>query len=293
MTDLQTESKFAPSKTLKIAQELYEKTFQSYPRTDCRYFSSKEYYIAKNIIEGLMDKVSIFKSKKLKINDTPHNRIFDDSKVTAHTAIGPTQNVPALSVLTKDQQTIYKMIATRYLIQFMDTVKYDRTYIELISNDLPELLFYSNQMMIIDKGWRELYDYSGGNSYVKKITIPKLEKDDEVEIIDIKFEEKETNPPTRYSLNSLLKAMENIGLIYPELDGLDKGIGTPATRAKILDDLIKGGYFKKKGYQLIPTEKAIDLYQKLPNTIMDPKLRADLEYKINQIRSLLMTLQLS
>jgi len=81
----------------------------------------------------------------------------------------------------------------------------------------------------------------------------------------------------------LLKAMENIGLIYPELDGLDKGIGTPATRAKILDDLIKNKYFEKKGYYLIPTSKARDLYEKLPGSILDPKLRADLEYKINQI----------
>jgi DNA topoisomerase-3 len=283
LTDLQTESKFTPSKTLKIAQELYEKTFQSYPRTDCRYFSSKEYYIAKNIIEGLLTNVSTFKSKKLKINDVPHNKIFDDSKVTAHTAIGPTQNVPTLSVLTKDQQTIYKMVATRYLIQFMDVVKYDKAKVEMSMDDLPEILFYSTQMMITDKGWRELYDYNGGNSYVKKISIPSLDKGEEVEIVEIEFNEKETTPPSRYSLNTLLKAMENIGLIYPELDGLDKGIGTPATRAKILDDLIKGGYFEKKGYQLIPTEKAIDLYNKLPDTIVDPKLRADLEYKINQI----------
>ena len=283
LTDLQTESKFTPSKTLKIAQDLYEKTFQSYPRTDCRYFSSKEYFISKNIINNLLTNITIFKSKKLKLNDKPHNNIFDDSKVTAHTAIGPTQNVPKLTILPKDHQTIYKMVATRYLIQFMDPVKYNRCSIVMKNDELDDIEFYSTELMIIDKGWRELYDYNGGNSYVKEISIPNLSEGDELEIVEIKFKEKKTTSPNRFTLNTLLKTMENIGYLYPELDGLDKGIGTPATRAKILDDLLKNGYFEKKENYLIPTDKAKDIYEKLPDSILDPKLRADLEYKINQI----------
>lgn len=286
LTDLQAEAgslhNFTPAKTLSTAQKLYEGQWQSYPRTDSRYYSSGEMTNIKKIIPNLLG-LSSFSNVNI---PTPHKvktGVFNSAKVSAHTGLAPTAKAMTDKSLSGELKTIFDMVATRYLIQFMEKFEYYQVKLNVdVDADVYITTFQNIQTK---KGWRELYNPANmyGFTYVEQQTLPNMLIGDEIEVLTIERDNMETKPKPMFSDFTLLKGMENISRIYPELEGLEKGIGTPATRASILEQLFKSKYLVKKGRTIVASDKAIRLMELLPDDMTSPKLRADMEDKLGQI----------
>lgn len=286
LTDLQAEAgnlhNFTPAKTLEISQKLYENQYQSYPRTDNRYYASGEMANIKKIIPNLLGLTS-FSSVNVPTPYKANTGVFNSSKITAHTGLAPTTKDIKDSSLSGELKTIYDMVATRYLIQFMDKFEYYQVKLDVDVDT--EIYITTHQNIEVKKGWRDLYNPSNmyGFSYVQKQTLPNMLIDDEIEILTIERENLETKPQPMFNDFSLLKGMERISRIYPELEGLERGIGTPATRASILEQLFKAKYLIKKGRMVDLSPKAKTLISLLPEDMTSPKLRADMEHKLEEI----------
>lgn len=286
LTDLQAEAgslfNFTPAKTLATAQKLYEGQHQSYPRTDNRYYASGEMANIKKIIPNLLG-LSEFKNVNIPTPYKVKTGVFNSAKVSAHTGLAPTAKDITDKTLSGDDRLIFNMVATRYLIQFMDKFEY---YQVSMTGDIDAEVYISTfQNIQTQKGWRELYNPANmyGFTYVEQQTLPNMKVGDDIEILSIEKDSLETKPKPMFSEFTLLKAMENISRIYPELEGLEKGIGTPATRASILEQLFKAKYLIKKGKVIEASDKARKLIGLLPDAMTNPKLRADMEAKLNEI----------
>jgi DNA topoisomerase-3 len=288
LTDLQAEAgnshNFTPAKTLEIAQKLYEGQWQSYPRTDNRYYATGEMANIKKIIPNLLG-LTTFSNVKIPVPYKVNTGVFNSAKISAHTGLSPTTKEIKDSSLTGEMKTIYDMVSTRYLIQFMDKFEYYQVKLD-VDVDV-DIYITTHQNIEVKKGWRELYNPANmyGFNYVQKQTLPNMLIGDEIEILSITREDLQTKPSPMFNDFSLLKGMENIGRIYSELEGLEKGIGTPATRASILDQLFKAKYLIKKGKIVDLSPKAKMLIKLLPDEMTSPKLRADMEAKLNDIIS--------
>jgi len=286
LTDLQAEAgslhNFTPAKTLEIAQKLYEGQYQSYPRTDSRYYAVGEMSNIKKIIPNLLS-LATFSHISVPTPYKAKTGVFNSSKVSAHTGLAPTTKDVKDSSLNGEMKTIYDMVATRYLIQFMD--KFEYYQVKLDADVGAQIYITAQQNVEINKGWKELYDTNIGFSCVKKQTLPNMLIGDEIEILTIERSDLETKPQPMFNDFSLLKGMERISRIYPELEGLERGIGTPATRASILEQLFKAKYLIKKGRIVDLSSKAKTLIGLLPEDMTSPKLRADMEHKLEEIIS--------
>lgn len=286
LTDLQAEAgnlyNFTPAKTLQIAQKLYEGQWQSYPRTDNRYYASGEMANIKKIIPNLLG-LSTFSTVNIPTPYKAKTNIFNSAKITAHTGLAPTTKEITDKSLSGDDKHIYDMVATRYLIQFMDKFEYYQVKLDVDVD--AEIYITTHQNIETQKGWRELYNPANmyGFSYVQKQTLPNMLIGDEIEVLSINKENLETKPKPMFTDFTLLKGMENISRIYQDLDGLEQGIGTPATRASILEQLFKAKYLIKKGKIIDLSPKAKTLIELLPSDMTSPKLRADMEAKLIEI----------
>lgn len=285
LTDLQAEAgaqhRFSPAKTLDLAQKLYEEQVQSYPRTDSRYYSAGEMANIKKIIPNLIA-LPEFSSVNVPLPYKVKTGVYNNAKVHAHTGLSPTTK--EATNLSGDMKTIYNMVATRYLIQFMDKFEY---YKVEVSADINESVYLSTFENIETKrGWRDLYDPNNmyGFTYSNTQKMPDMAQGDDLEILSIEREDLATIPKPHFNQFSLLKAMENISRIYDDLNGLEKGIGTPATRASIIEQLFKGKYLAhQKGGKVVATDKAKVMIHNLPAEMYSPKLRADMEEKLMMI----------
>lgn len=286
LTDLQADAgnahNYTPAKTLAVAQKLYEGQWQSYPRTDNRYYASGEMANIKKIVPNLLG-LSSFANVNIPTPYKVKTGVFNSAKVTAHTGLAPTVKAMTDKSLSGENKVIFDMVATRYLIQFMDKFEYYK--VEMDADIDAEVYLTTFQNIQTKKGWRELYNPANmyGFTFTEQQTLPNMKSGDEIEILTIEKDNLATRPKPMFSDFSLLKAMENISRIYPELEGLEKGIGTPATRASILDALFKSKYLIKKGRIIVASEKAITLTGLLPDEMTNPKLRADMEAKLIEI----------
>lgn len=286
LTDLQAEAgtlyNFTPAKTLEIAQKLYEGQWQSYPRTDNRYYALGEMANIKKIIPNLLGLTS-FSNVSIPTPYKANTGVFNSAKVTAHTGLAPSAKDITDNSLAGEMKNIYDMVATRYLIQFMDKFEYYQVKLD-IDVDM-EIYITTHQNIEVNKGWRNLYNPTNmyGFSYVQQQTLPNMLIGDEIEILNIERSDLQTKPQPMFTDFSLLKGMERISRLYPELEGLEQGIGTPATRASILDQLFKAKYLIKKGKIVDLSPKAKNLIKLLPDEMSSPKLRADMEAKLNEI----------
>jgi len=273
----------------KMAQPLYESGFQSYPRTDCNFYAEGSY----EEVSSTLDAVAIYHSdlKEVINNIKPpflKRPIFDDSKVSAHTALSPTSTPPKNISTPLDR--IYKMVAERYVIQFLNDYEYlNIKGSSLINIDNEEIEIAFSENVTTNIGWKIIGSKEEEEDEdSQERSIPKLSKNDELEIISLDLKKGETKPKPRFKDGSLLTAMENISKIFDDeevkkfLKG--KGIGTVATRANILQELIKGGYFTrdKKG-NLISTEKSRKYIDIIPKNMTSPVLRANMEASLTDI----------
>lgn len=289
LTELQRDANkkygFSAKKTLSVAQDLYEKRkLITYPRTDSRYLSKDMIPKLSQIIDKLdresygnyVDYVKVL--EKLPIS----KRIVDDTKVSDHHAIIPTGSGGRAKGLAGDELKIYDLIVRRFLSVFYPEYKYMMTN---VTTDVEGESFISKGKTIIQNGWTELNFKETKKSEEQKL--PKLEKGDKVKVEESKVIEKQTQPPKPYNEASLLSAMENAGRLVEDEELKeqlkDGGLGTPATRAAIIERLIEVGYVTRKGKELNITEKGIKLIEVVPDEIKSPEMTGKWEKGLSSI----------
>ncbi len=282
---------FSASKTLNLAQSLYEKhKLLTYPRTDSRYISDD----MKPVIRETLHKMNIPEFHPYLMGLTRGliftKRIVDNTKITDHHAVIPTNRVPDLSKLTRDEALIYKMAAMRLIEVFYPAYEYDSTEVILQAG---QDQYLAKGRVIKNLGFMALRQSSGQ----KKSSESSEEADEKQlplmkpgQIVPIKKAEtvaKQTQPPKPFTEATLLGAMEFAGKyiedeeLKEEMDKLS--LGTPATRAAIIERLIKVNYIIRKGKALYPTEKGKKLIQIVPAQLKSPEMTGKWERSLDKI----------
>lgn len=285
---------FSAQRTLSIAQSLYEKRKMiTYPRTDSRYLSDDMIPKIKATLKKLsyVDNYKEYALHVLSLEKLPvSKRIIDNTKVSDHHAIIPTDGNININILTDEERKVYNLIALRFLSVFYTAYVYNTTRAVVLSEDET---FISRGTTIIEDGWMALYKGIDEEEKKKKkekteeAVLPPLTDGDCLTIADAKAVKKKTQPPKPYTEASLLSAMENAGR-FIEDENLreqlkDSGLGTPATRAAIIERLITVGYIVRKGKALVPTTKGMNIIAIVPEELKSPQTTGKWEKGLSSI----------
>jgi len=295
LTSLQREANgkfgFPARMTLSIAQSLYEKhKALTYPRTDSRCLP--EDYVPTVISTlGQLKKGphgtyadKILKEKWVK----PVKRVFNNAKVSDHFAIIPTQEVP--TKLSETEQKIYDLVVRRFLSVFYPAAVFEVT---TRITRIDDHAFKTEGKVLKEAGWLAIY----GKGEVKlddgdeSPSLPPVKEGEKVDTRELDIFAERTRPPAHFSEATLLSAMEGAGKLVDDEDLRDamgtKGLGTPATRAAIIENLIATKYVERRGRELLPAVKAFDLMETLEtmkiDTLSSPELTGEWEYKLKLI----------
>lgn len=279
---------YSPSKTLELVQSLYEKhKIISYPRTACRYISSEK---AKELPQ-MLSFVSVFDDLApflQKITKEDILRVQSDKEVVndkeiekeSHDALLPTSVKPVLSALTEEERNICYMIYKRLLMQFLPPLEEEKTSLLIKHGNYS---FLSSGKVTLNPGWRVLF--KGG----RELELPNVKEGETVLANEFVSLQKVTKPPKRLTESSLLEAMIRIANTIKDKElrkslADSKGIGTPATRAKIVADIIKLGYVKKEKGQLFITDLGKEYIEFLNDiNIVSPIFAAKMDTKIKEV----------
>ena len=305
LTSLQREANgkfgFSAKTTLSLAQSLYEKhKALTYPRTDSRWLPEDYLGVARQTFEMLagsgMNHLAPHAKKALADGYVkPTKRIFDNSKVSDHFAIIPTLQPPGH--LSDAEQKLYDLVVRRFMAVFYPSAEYQvTTRITTASHEGQSYNFQSNGKVLVRPGWLAIYGKEADAEVEKKegeqskslvpVKPGEMVRNDSVETRAL-----QTRPPARYSEATLLGAMEGAGK-WIEDDELreamqEKGLGTPATRAAIIEGLLVEKYLLREGRELIPTAKAFQLMTLLRGLQVEelskPALTGDWEFKLAQM----------
>lgn len=276
--------KIKPDETLKITQDLREKYHAiTYNRSDSQYLNEEHYKEAPGVIKKVLNNIDL--KLDLDYSNLPHSKCFDNSKVTAHHGIIPTSVDIDLSKMNDKEQKIYKEICMYYLIQFIRPIKKEITYLE--TDEQNGYKFKASSTKILDEGFNKYLDKT--NNENQESVLSKISEGlytGTINKSDIK--EIETKPLARYTQASLIEDMTRISKYVddPEIkeilkrkdkdkEGENGSIGTSATRASIIQNLIKRGYIKEEKDKVISTELGREYYNILP----DEWKKADLTAK--------------
>ena len=282
---------FTAQQTLDYLQNLYEKKLCTYPRTDSRYLTS-------DMAEGLPVLVNLVANampfrKGIAIScDT--RAVINDKKVTDHHAVIPTRNIQGadLSALPVGERAVLELVALRLLCAVADPHTYAETSVTV---DCAGTEFIAKGRTVKQPGWRALdaaYRASmksapeqDGNSEDK--ALPELTEGQALPVAGAAVKEGKTTPPKHFTEDTLLYAMETAGKDDMPEEAERKGLGTPATRAGILEKLVSTGFLErkksKKTVQLLPSHDAISLITVLPEQLQSPLLTAEWEYRLGEI----------
>jgi DNA topoisomerase-3 len=308
LTTLQREANnrygFSAKRTLAAAQRLYEEhKALTYPRTNSRYLPSDMVEEIKPIAElvGTHPEYGRAAEYVVGLDVLPLGRVVNDEKVTDHHAIIPTRSEHTLERMGDDDRRIYDMAARRFLAVFHPEAVFENTRVEttVSAEDGERHAFRTRGKLLLVPGWRAVYGESPAASRVdgnnrgeedegSDQQLPRLVQDEQVETREIESARKETKPPRRYSDASLLGAMETAGKLVDD-DELreamkDSGIGTPATRAAIIERLIQVGYLERDGRALVATEKGLNVVRLLnEHPLTSPGLTGSWEQRLGKI----------
>lgn len=266
--------KIKPDETLKITQDLREKYHAiTYNRSDSQYLNEEHYKEAPEIIKKVLRNINL--QLDLDYNNLPHSKCFDDSKVTAHHGIIPTLVDLDLSKMNEKEQKVYREICMYYLIQFLEPINKEITYLE--TEEQEGYKFKASSTKILHKGFKKYLD--NDNNENQETLLSKLKEGLYNGIIKrYEVKEIETKPLARYTQASLIEDMTRISKYVddPEIkeilkrkdkdkEGENGSIGTSATRASIIQNLLKRGYIKEEKDKIISTELGREYYNILPN----------------------------
>lgn len=279
LTTLQREANkvfgYSAKKTLDITQKLYEKKLVTYPRTDSRYLTDDMKEMTKSLLNRL--------ERDFQFDEKSFSSIFDNSKVTDHYAIIPTLSgdLSKLESLSTEEKNVYELIKAKFLMAC------SKPLIESMTKVIYEydgFTFTANGKTVIEKGFRE---YEVKQKESKEKILPNLSSGDKLVVLDVVIQEKFTKPPQHFNEDTLLKAMEKAGA-----DFLDKdievermGLGTPATRAGIIENLINKGYVERDKKNLLATHKGTSLVAIVADEFKSAETTSHWEMKLSDIAS--------
>lgn len=285
---------YSAKQTLSIMQRLYENyKILTYPRTDSRY-------ITKDVVPTLKDRLKAIcvsnyakpATEILKGNIHASKSFVDDSKVSDHHAIIPTEQRVGLGSLSSEERNVYDLVIKRFLSVLLPPFEYIQTGIKVKIGDET---FRAKGKVIKSKGWKMVYDKvddleeTNEEGILKEQVLPTLVKGDKLKINNVEIKKHQTKPPARFNEGTLLSAMENPQK-YINLDkesaktlGETGGLGTVATRADIIEKLFNSFVIEKKGKELIPTSKGKQLIELVPKDLKSPLLTARWEKELDDV----------
>ena len=278
---------FTAKQTLEYTQSLYEKKLVTYPRTDSQYLSNDMEGTAKNVIEAIFNSL-LFEQNVMFNPDI--KRILNSKKVTDHHAIIPTMEIikQDLKAIPESEMKILSLCANRLLCATGEKHIYNSTKAEITCNNI---VFKVSGKEVWKNGWKEFEDFFK-NSYKttedksdaeEEKKLPELREGMAIMVVQTKVSEHFTQPPKHYTEDSLLSAMERAGVEDMGDEVERKGLGTPATRADIIEKLVKDGFVKREKKQMIPTEDGMKLITILPDVVKSLKLTADWENELTLV----------
>jgi len=303
LTELQRDANrkygFSAKKTLSTMQRLYEShKLVTYPRTDSRY-------ITDDIVPTLSERLksigigpyaeasrNILRNK-IKVT----KRLVDNSKVTDHHAIIPTEQFVDLNALNSEERSIYDLIVKRFLAVLSQPFEYEQTTVKV---DAAGELFHASGRIIKAYGWKAIYsgagqsddedDDDGEASHEKEPeqSLPEIKMGQKLKILSSRIVSGKTKPPARYNEATLLTAMEHPGKFVSDRalrESLEStsGLGTPATRADIIEKLFDSFYAERRGKEIIPTSKGTQLIGLVPEDLKSPELTGKWEQQLKLI----------
>jgi len=292
LTTLQREANgrfgFSAKRTLQLAQSLYERhKVLTYPRTDSRYLPSDNLPIAKKVLAGLDEPLATHARKAL-ANDwvKPTPRIFNNAKVSDHHAIIPTGASP--DKLDEYEMKLYDLVARRFIAVFYPPAKFEVTKrITTIEGEK----FKTDGKILREPGWLEVYGKLAAGEDDDSLVPVKEGEAAAAESIEVK--ELETKPPARYNEATLLSAMEGAGKLIEDEELREamsqRGLGTPATRAAIIEGLLTQEYIRREGRELAASAKGMKLITALREIKIDalssPELTGEWEHKLKEMEA--------
>jgi DNA topoisomerase-3 len=291
---------FTASRTLRAAQRLYEEhKALTYPRTNSRYITSDMIGDIKPIaaLVGAQQEYAAASAYVRGLDMLPLGRVVNNEKVTDHHAIIPTlaERHP-VDKMDADDQRIYDLVVRRFLAVFHPEAVFENTRVE---TTVAGYVFRTRGKVLVVPGWRGVYgeavaaDAASGaddDDEGSDQQLPKLELAEAALTHRIKSDAKETKPPRRYSDGSLLDAMETAGKLVDDEElreaMKDSGIGTPATRAAIIERLLSVGYIERDGRALVVTEKGLNVIRLLgEHALTEPSLTGEWEHRLANIET--------
>jgi len=276
---------YTADQTLSILQSLYEGKLISYPRTGSRYIGDDVFAGIPKLIDQLKGHPEFGKSAEFLSTVPLNKRSVNAKKVTDHHAILPTGEVPYH--LSSDKQAVYDMVVGRMLEAFHKECIKELTKITIESGSE----FVANGTVIRSAGWRSvLNDPEEDSKSEESLSLPKVKKEELLPIVDKALVEKQTKPKPLYNEASLLKALETSGKEIEDEElryaMKDSGLGTPATRASIIETLITREYIKREKRNLVPTDKGLAVYEVVKDQmIAQAELTGQWEKRLEEIRS--------
>lgn len=280
---------YTAQQTLDYAQSLYEKKPASYPRTDSRYLTSHMENSTRMLVEQTVKVLPLMKKEMFSRNVA---QVIDNSKVTDHHALIPTAGITEydLQSLPAGERSLLTMLMVRLLCAVGTPCWIHETAVTL---ECEGVSFFLKGRQIMNMGWKSMeknYRTALKSAPVEETAAQELPPlNDQMTFLPIKtsIQEGKTSPPRFYTEATLLSAMENAGAGETPDDAERKGLGTPATRAGIIEKLVKTGQIErkkgKKGCVLLPTQKGVSLITVLPEELQSPLLTAEWEQKLKQI----------
>ena len=282
LTSLQREANrvlgYTAQQTLEYAQALYEKKLITYPRTDSRFLTEDMEAMLPDMVEKLFSMFPVEGTKHISIHA---KQVINGKKVTDHHAILPTKEVGNhhLSELPKGEQEVLNLVVTRLFSAVGDPYCYAETVIEATCGDT---VFSAKGKTKLQDGWKVFEKRQESTKTEKEL--PAVLINDVLKITSVEIKEGKTSPPKHYTEDTLLQSMENAGVDEMPEDVERKGLGTPATRAGIIEKLVRIGFLERKGDKktkyLIPTHKGTALVTVMPEQIQSPSMTADWEEKL-------------
>ncbi len=287
LTALQREANnrlgFSAKRTLQIAQALYEKHKAiTYPRTDSR--ALPEDYLP--TVRSTLNSIDNPFARRVLDNNwvKPNKRIFNNAKVSDHFAIIPTATVPRS--LDDQERALFDMVTKRFVAVFFPPAQYENTTRITSVEGEP---FKTEGKILVAPGWLEVYGREATGDKPEE-NLPPVTQGEHVETVRIEIKTEQTRPPARYNEATILSAMEAAGKLVEDEELRDamkeKGLGTPATRASIIETLISAHYLVRQGKELQPTPKAIQTITLLKNAVPEltsPELTGEWEFRLHEI----------
>jgi DNA topoisomerase-3 len=294
LTELQRDAHkifgYSAKETLSIMQKLYEQhKLLTYPRTDSRYLST-------DIVDTLQDRVKAcsvkpytkFTANILKSPIKVNKSFVDNSKVSDHHAIIPTEESAVLSSLSDKERKIYDLVVKRFLAVLYPPFEYEQTTVKA---KIGQETFVAKGKRVLSQGWKEVYEnrFEDEDESVEQ-TLPVVQKGDSLKILQVTQTKGETKPPAPFNEGTLLSAMENpVKYMADESKDLIQtigktgGLGTVATRADIIEKLFNTFLIEKKGKDIFITSKGRQLLELVPDELRSPALTAEWEQKLDSI----------